>query len=233
MFIDTRLGNCIDVMQVIDKTQIDAVITDPPYNIGFQGYNSYADNLPDDEYIEALSTFQQMPVAIIHYPEEMMRWVIPALGAPDYVSAWCYNSNISRRFRLINYYGLKPEYSRIKKSYKNPTDRRIKKLIDNGSVGTSLYEWWDDIQIVKNVSKEKSIHPCPVPIKLMERIILLTTNEGDTILDPFMGGGTTGLACIRTNRNFIGIEIDPKYLENANGRIKNEQILQGVNIGMD
>ena len=73
--------------------------------------------------------------------------------------------------------------------------------------------------MVKNVSKEK-FHPCPVPVKLMERIILLTTKEGDTILDPFMGSGTTALACINTNRNFIGFELDKHYCDIANERIQ-------------
>ena len=55
----------------------------------------------------------------------------------------------------------------------------------------------------------------------MERIILLTTNEGDTVMDPFMGSGTTAIACMNTNRNYIGFEIDGHYIdlcnENLNG----------------
>ena len=54
----------------------------------------------------------------------------------------------------------------------------------------------------------------------MERIILLTTNEGDIICDPFMGSGTTALACIKTNRNYIGFEISKEYCEIAEDRIK-------------
>jgi DNA modification methylase len=73
--------------------------------------------------------------------------------------------------------------------------------------------------MVKNVSKEKGIHPCPVPVQLIERIIKLTTNEGDLIVDPFMGSGTTAIACMNTNRRFIGFEINKDYFEEANKRI--------------
>src|SRR3990167_2328613 len=157
----------------------------------------------------------------------MMRYVVPALGPPHHVSAWCYNAQIPRRFRLINYYRLRPDYSRIQQPYKNMSDRRIKWRIENGSNGTGLYEWWDDIQLVKNVSKEKTEHPCPLPEGLVERVLILCTEPEWTIFDPFMGSGTTGVACMRLGRNFIGCEIDPSYYAIAEKRIRvaSEQML--------
>lgn len=198
---------------------INLIATDPPYNIGFK-YNEYNDCMSDEEYKNMLSEFQGYPTAIIHYPEEMMKYVVPALGVPNEVCAWCYNLNLPRQFRLINFYDINVNFNKVKQPYKNPNDKRIKKLIEAGSKGTRMYDWFSDIQIVKNVSKEKTSHPCPVPVALMERIILLTTNEGDTICDPFMGSGTTALACINTNRNYIGFEISKEYCEIAEGRIK-------------
>jgi len=62
-------------------------------------------------------------------------------------------------------------------------------------------------------------HPCQKNLKLLESLVLRHTNTGDTILDPFMGSGSTGVACINTNRNFIGIEKDDKYFEIAKKRI--------------
>lgn len=197
---------------------IDLVVTDPPYNIGFK-YNSYEDKKSGDKYIEMLSHFEDMPVAMIHYPEETMRYLVPALGVPNEVCAWCYNSNLPKQFRLINFFNVKVDFNKVKQPYKNPTDKRVKKLIDNGSKGTRMYDWFSDIQMVKNVSKEKN-HPCPIPISLIERIILLTTNEGDTVMDPFMGSGTTALACKNTNRNFIGFEIDKMYYDIACERLE-------------
>lgn len=202
---------------------IDLIATDPPYNINFK-YNSYKDSMTDEEYIEMLNYFEEYPTAIIQYPEETMKYIAPAMGVPDEVCAWCYNSNLPRQFRLINFYNTKVDFNKVKQPYKNPKDKRIKELIAKGSKGTRLYDWFSDIQLVKNVSKEKTGHPCPIPVALMERIILLTTNEGDTVCDPFIGGGTTAIACINTNRNFIGFEIDPKYYDIAKERINKEKL---------
>ena len=198
---------------------IDLVATDPPYNIGFK-YNSYEDKMQDEDYIEMLAMFKDMPVAMIHYPEETMKYIVPALGVPSEVCAWCYNSNLPKQFRLVNFFNVDVDFNKVKQPYKNPTDKRVKKLIESGSEGTRMYDWFSDIQIVKNVSKEKTGHPCPIPVKLIERIILLTTNEGDTVMDPFMGAGTTAIACRNTNRNFIGFEIDKHYCDIANSRIE-------------
>jgi DNA modification methylase len=217
------LGDCLEVMKSIPDKSVDAVITDPPYNIGFD-YSKYEDNLSDQKYINLISNFKGMPLAIIHYPEETMKYFIPALGVPNEVIVWCYNSNLSRQSRLINFYNLVPDFNKVKQAYKNPDDRRIKRYIEKtGSSGSKSYDWISDIQQVKNVSDEKSGHPCPVPVELIKRIVLLTTNEGDTILDPFMGSGTTGVACVQTGRNFIGIEIDPGYFKIAEKRIKDAQ----------
>ncbi|HNG96762.1 MAG TPA: site-specific DNA-methyltransferase, partial [Candidatus Absconditabacterales bacterium] len=69
--------------------------------------------------------------------------------------------------------------------------------------------------------QENTEHPTQKPELMIERIILTSSNEGDTILDPFMGSGTTAVACINTNRNFIGFELDKGYREIANKRISN------------
>ena len=66
-------------------------------------------------------------------------------------------------------------------------------------------------------------HPTQKPNDLMERIIKTSSNQGDTVLDLFMGSGSTGVACVNTNRNFIGIELDEKYFWIATDRIKNAQ----------
>lgn len=69
----------------------------------------------------------------------------------------------------------------------------------------------------------KCVHPTQKPVELLEYLIKTYTNPGDVILDNCMGSGSTGIACIHTNRNFIGIEIDNKYFEIAKERIENEQ----------
>ncbi len=70
-------------------------------------------------------------------------------------------------------------------------------------------------------NSEKSIHPAVFPLRLAEDHIISWSNEGSTVLDPFMGSGTTGVACKNLNRSFIGIEQDDKYFEIAKERIEN------------
>jgi len=75
-------------------------------------------------------------------------------------------------------------------------------------------------QIAKDINTD---HPSQKPIQLLRTLVERYTKKGDTILDPFMGSGTTGVACVQTGRNFIGIEIEPKYFEIAQKRIKDAQ----------
>ncbi|MBR2247658.1 MAG: site-specific DNA-methyltransferase [Bacilli bacterium] len=111
----------------------------------------------------------------------------------------------------------------------NPTFNNIKIKVDSKRPeyttgylkdGITLSDVWSDISALPHNSKEKVNHPTQKPIKLMERCILLTTNEKDTVLDFCMGSGTTGIACKNTNRNFIGVEIDKDYFNMAKNRIE-------------
>ncbi len=83
------------------------------------------------------------------------------------------------------------------------------------------HDVWTDFDFYE----EKRFHPTQKPIKLIERLILASSNEGDIVLDPFMGGGSTAVACIKQNRHFIGFEIDTNYynacLNRINVSIKN------------
>ena len=67
-------------------------------------------------------------------------------------------------------------------------------------------------------------HPCSYPKEIPSKIIVASCPVNGTVLDPFMGSGTTGVACVQTGRNFIGIEIEPKYYEIAEKRIKEAQM---------
>lgn len=86
--------------------------------------------------------------------------------------------------------------------------------------GITMSDVWTDIPALPHNSKEKVDHPTQKPIKLMERIVLLFTNEGDTILDFCMGSGSTGIACKNLNRNFIGIEKGIYYFCIAKERLE-------------
>lgn len=170
--------------------------------------------------IALLKTFKgDTPLVVIQYPEETMKYVVPALGTPDKVLAWCYNSNLPRQFRLISIFGKEPDLSKIKQPYKNPTDKRIIDVVAKGKEGARLYDWFSDIQQVKNVSKGENGHPCPLPLELIERLLLLLSNKGDVVYDPFLGSGTTMVACKKSGRRGIGSDISLEYCEVAGKRI--------------
>lgn len=90
----------------------------------------------------------------------------------------------------------------------------------NGKTWNTGRHWSQYTNVFTDLVDNNSFHAYTKPLSMMIRLVLNHTNPGDTVLDPFMGSGTTGLACLQTGRNFIGVEIDPGYCEIAEGRIK-------------
>jgi len=212
------LGNSLEELPKIKvREEKFVIVTDPPFNIGYH-YNNYKDNLESEEYYEMLaSIFQYSPFVVIHYPEEIYKIAFQVGEFPEKVVSWVYNSNTAKQHRDIAFFGIKPDFKQYGQPYKNPTDKRIMQRIADGKTAR-LYDWWE-INQVKNVSKEKTKHPCQMPLEVMKRIVGILPPDY-TIVDPFMGSGTTGLACKLLNRNFIGIEMDAEYHAIAQQRIR-------------
>ncbi len=103
------------------------------------------------------------------------------------------------------------------KRYKDLDARRTH--LEKGKYATNILR----VPSLKGSSKEKVGHPSQKPIKLIEMLILSATREGDLVLDPFLGSGTTALVCQNLKRSFAGIEIDPKYVEIAESRLRRTQ----------
>tara|TARA_R110000822_G_scaffold231626_2_gene363540 strand:- start:78 stop:728 length:651 start_codon:yes stop_codon:yes gene_type:complete len=205
------------MMQIINKDFRNCLIpkgitiTDPPYNQGY-AYNEYKDKMSEQQYIELLSQIPT-PCVIIHYPEETINLLPKAIKAKcEQVVCWVYNSNTGKQSRLISWWGCKPDFRKVKQEYKNLKDKRIQKRILEGKSGAKLYDWWE-INQVKNVSKEKTAHPCQIPEKLIERIILTTAEKNDTIIDVFAGSGTTLKVAQNLGFSSIGFEIDSSYCD--------------------
>lgn len=192
-------------------------ITDPPYNQGY-AYNEYKDKLNENEYIELLSKIPT-PCVIIHYPEETINILPKAIQAKcEQVVCWVYNSNTGKQSRLISWWGCKPDFKKVRQPYKNLNDKRIQKRISEGKTGAKLYDWWE-INQVKNVSKEKTEHPCQIPEALIRRIIQITAQDGDIIIDIFGGSGTTAKVAKDLGFDAISFEINEKYSEISKKRI--------------
>lgn len=106
-----------------------------------------------------------------------------------------------------------PYTDKVGKTSRRQKDGSIKKGTYNIGGGKFPNIW-------QYAGETKGIHPAPFPEKLAHDHIISWSNEGDTVFDPFMGSGTTGVACVKTNRNFIGIELDQGYFDIAKRRIE-------------
>ena len=211
------LGDCREMLSKLDIDYEKTIfVSDPPFNIGYH-YDTYEDDMTEDDYYTfLLDVFGTNKQVIIHYPEALYRHSYNIGVFPDKVVSWVYNSNTAKQHRDIGFFGVRPDFRKVGQDYKNPSDKRIAKRIAEGKTAR-LYDWWE-INQVKNVSSEKTEHPCQMPYEVMRRIVGILP-DGYTIIDPFMGSGTTGLACKELGRNFIGIELDAKYFEISKRRL--------------
>ena len=220
-----------DNMKVLRDLDVDwnnvVIVNDPPFNIKYH-YNEYMDDLKEQEYYEWLDEIFSLSnkKAIIHYPEQQFKLSFQMGLFPEKVVSWIYNSNNPRQHRTITFYGIKPNFNNVQQQYKNLSDKRIQERIKNGIKGGRMYDWWF-INQIKNVSEEKTEHPAQMPLEVMKRIVA-TLPEDSIIIDPFMGSGTTGVACKELGVDFIGIEIDKKYYEIAKKRLEKNDIFDFI-----
>lgn len=208
-------GDCREILPQIGRG---VIITDPPYNVGYH-YEGYWDRLEKSEYLKLLRDAMPLPAVVLHYPEDMFD-VSLALGQPpSECAAWVYNAHTPRKWRMVAWFACKPDFSLVTQPYKNSGDKRIAAKLERGSDGCSLYDWWNDEQ-VKNVSEEKTEHPCQIPIDVMAKIIGVTL--APRIIDPFCGSGTTLRAAKNAHRPAVGIELNERYCEIAAKRMEQE-----------
>ena len=204
------------VNRMIYQGLLPVVVTDPPFNIGYH-YGRYIDKMPESEYLEWLVDITSLTSSVVVlYPEMLHKLSIAKQEPPERVVSWVYNSNTAKQHRDIAFYGITPDFKRLTQPYKNQRDKRIKARIAQGK-GARLYDWWD-VNQVKNVSAEKTAHPCQMPLEVMKRVIgILPDNIG--VIDLFAGSGTTCVACAELGIPFEGYEIDSDYCDIARQRL--------------
>ena len=214
-------NNYIDI---IKELKYDLVIIDPPYNIGHKYKDkSFNDNKSDEEYRALFKPLKNKKVITINYAEETIKYIVPVLEYPSKILTWCYNSNIPRQSRMIAHFNCVPNLKKVIIPYKDPKDKRIAKRIEAGHKGASCYDWFSDINLVKGHTKEKvKGFTNQMPVKLLERLIIMNTEPGDIILDCFFGSGSLYIACKNTGRRCIGIEISKEHLDLAINRIEKD-----------
>lgn len=210
-------GDCMEHIGSFIGMENAVIVTDPPFNIGYH-YSGYSDKMDEKKYYQMLTFLvKNFKTVLVHYPEQLHRISVESGIVPDRVVSWVYNSNTAKQHRDIGFYGIAPDFRSVLQPYKNPNDKRIQKRINMGIWGGRCYDWWN-VNQVKNVSKDKTKHPCQMPLEVMKNIVGMLP-QNSLIIDPFMGSGTTALACIELGYDFVGIEIDKTYYDLSKERI--------------
>ena len=164
-----------EIIKDLDKDNT-LIIIDPPYNVGWK-YDSYNDNLKEADYLKLFENFKGFKLVVIHYIEDIIKYIVPTMGVPTKVVQWVYNSNMGKQHRSIAFFNCKPDFTKVTQKPKNPDDIRV-----NSEV--KLYDWWN-INLVKNVSQEKEKYCTQIPEKVIGNIIR-TTAEKEVIFDAFI-----------------------------------------------
>lgn len=205
------LGDCMDILPTLDK--VDAVITDPPYG-KVNRKNSGLRNL--DRGIADIADFEIKELA-----ELLVKY-----GFSVYV--WCGTEQVSElRAAMVNL-GMSTRLCIWEKTNPSPMNGQylwlssIETCVFGKESGATFNEYCVS-PVFRIATEPKEYHPTAKPIPLMERLIKASTNEGMTVIDPFMGSGTTGVAAVQMGRKFIGIEREPRYFDIACERISNAQ----------
>jgi DNA modification methylase len=206
-------GDCLEIMKTLPAGSVDAVITDPPYLIraghggGVFGERAHLVNTGgftdagcDFGFLKEFGNWfcfcsRRQLKELIVIAERCDRWNLITWAKPNPVPT-CNNKYLPDVEYIVHGFGR----SKLFGEYKDKQ---------------SFFIW--------PCGDKETIHPNEKPIALMIKLIRLGTRPGDIVLDPFMGSGTTGVACIETGRDFIGIEIDPGYFAIAEKRIKDAQ----------
>ena len=210
-----------------DGVQVDCIITDPPYGISFEE-NDWDSNLNFLEVFFEKSHRVLKPTGtlIMFTGWSSLVEVLTKSEPFNLRNIICYD-RIKGRGAKKNFVSTREEilffskgdtytFHVLQSTIKKKTGGMGQK---NGKEFRTLSNVWSDISPIVPWSKERVDHPTQKPLQLMERIVDVFTNENDTILDPFMGSGSTGVAARKKNREFIGIEREKEYFEIAEGRI--------------
>lgn len=216
--IDLRQGDCLELMKYIPDETIDLVVTDPPYLI------NYKTNYRKDETHKFTKEIigEDSPEVISKAIKEFYRIMkndtaLYLFCSPDKVDF--FKKEVEKYFKIKNIIIWKKNnwtagdlYAQFGKQYEMIILANKGRAKFNGKRITDIWEF-------DRVVGKKQLHQNQKPVNLLEQCILKHSNENDVVLDAFMGSGSTGVACVNTNRNFIGIELDEEYYNIAKKRI--------------
>lgn len=229
-------GDCIETMKQLDDASVDLIITDPPYNLGnfmknrdtnlvkmrenFFGAAGW-DDLDFDDWQKSMDNFFMESARVLKKGGSMI--VFMAIIKVETLIRLAEKSGFYYKTTGI-WHKLNPMPRNMNLHFVNSTEAWIyftyKTRTGTFNNEGRLIHDFIETSITPNGEKKYGKHPTQKPEQLMEHFVEILSIEGDTVLDPFMGSGTTGVAAKRHNRNFIGIELDKDYFNAASKRIE-------------
>ena len=242
--------DCLEGMKRIPDGSVHCVITSPPYNVDLGnnkynkfGYGQHEDNLPHEKYLRWMRSVFQECYRVLSSDGRIcvnigdgrngkvpthsdFIFLLREVVFKPITTINCNKNNTSNRCAWGSYLSAKaPSFPR---SFEyilifGKTDS----LQRDGETTVTKLEWREYTNGLWTFAPERNQkrigHPAMFPLELPSRLIKMLTYNGDIVLDPFMGSGTTAIAAIRTKRNFIGFELQKEYFDMAEKRIKDER----------
>jgi site-specific DNA-methyltransferase (adenine-specific) len=232
-------GDCLEVMKGVPDGSIDMILCDLPYGTTACKWDTV---IPFEPLWEQYKRIIKDNGAIVLFGSEPFSSYLRISKIKDFKYDWIWNKRkagniflakyqpmktheIISVFNAKNYHPIKTLRDKIKQSKNYGTGQSMG---GDGSKEDKLYTYTDKNPIsildFSNASQKGKFHPTQKPVALFEYLIKTYTNENDIVLDNCIGSGTTAVACIKTKRNFIGIEQDAKYCEIAQRRLAQKYI---------
>lgn len=222
-----HLGDCMDIMKTIEDKSIDLVITDPPYKIETSGGGLYTQ--ADKQYIKELNSMKD------GFSEDVLDELCRIMKKIN-IYFFCSQKQI---IPLLDYFVKKKKcnWNLLTWHKTNPVPACGNKYLTDTEFilffrekGVKVYGNYNTkftyyVTPLNQKDKKKYGHPTIKPQEILLNLVTNSSQEGDTVCDPFMGSGSTGVACKSLNRDFIGIEVDNNWYQIAQNRI-NEEIIQ-------
>lgn len=204
----------------VENESIDLIVTDPPYLIKYSTnyrknrQHDFCSQIQNDDNPEVVSEFFKEAYRVLK--ENSAMYVFTSWKTIDFFIECAIKNNFIIKNEIIwvkNNWTAGDLKAQFGQQYETIMLLNKGRRLLNGKRHSDVWNF-------KRVSGRSQVHQNQKPVDLIERCIESHSNEGDLILDPFMGSGTTGIACKNLNRNFIGIELDEKYFEIARNRIE-------------
>ena len=224
-------GDCLEVMKSIPDKSIDMILCDLPYGTTKNKWDSV---IPLDTLWEQYNRIIKDNGVILLFGSQPFTTTLNFSNISNYRYEWIWLKNNSTGFQLANKRPLK-KHELISVFYKKQPTYNPQGLKPYGKINKrgSMGDNWDEmnsneyvqqwtnypIQLLEFPYDKSKLHSTQKPVALLEYLIKTYTNENELVLDNCMGSGSTGIACINTNRKFIGIELDNNYFNIAKDRI--------------